>query len=137
MFMDRMPDSTWSDPQTLLVAGTVVSSDGQYVVSRGKLLNLRGDVVREEVYPPGITRMREYTWLNSRLYYLGADPADNVTGIWSLSPSGGPIHQHVRFDDPTRVWHRYGFQPFADRLYFTLGEREGDVWAADLGLSNQ
>jgi hypothetical protein len=76
--------------------------------------------------------MREYNWLNSRLYYLGADASDNVSGIWSLSPSGGPIQQHVRFDDPIRTWHRYGFQPFPDRLYFTLGERESDVWAADL-----
>jgi hypothetical protein len=38
----------------------------------------------------------------------------------------------VRFDDPTRRWHRYGFAVHGGRFYFTLGDRQSDVWAAEV-----
>jgi hypothetical protein len=46
--------------------------------------------------------------------------------------NGGPDRAVVRFDDPTRQWHRYGFRVRAGRIFFTLGSRESDVWVADV-----
>jgi len=38
----------------------------------------------------------------------------------------------VRFDDPTRPWHRYGLRVQGDRRYFTLGDLQSDIWVAEL-----
>jgi TolB protein len=45
---------------------------------------------------------------------------------------GGPAREVVRFDDPNRPWHRYGFRIRAGRIFLTLGNRESDVWVADI-----
>jgi hypothetical protein len=39
----------------------------------------------------------------------------------------------MRFDDPTRPWHRYGFRVFRDRFYFTVGDRQSHVRVAEIG----
>jgi hypothetical protein len=38
----------------------------------------------------------------------------------------------MRFDDPTREWHRFGFGAHGGRFYFTVGDRQSDVWAAEV-----
>jgi len=46
--------------------------------------------------------------------------------------SGGASRVVVRFDDPTRPWHRYGLLVHGDRRYFTLGDLQSDIWVAEL-----
>jgi hypothetical protein len=46
--------------------------------------------------------------------------------------SGGAPRIVLRFDDPARPWHRYGFRGFRDRIYFTVGDRQSDIWVAEL-----
>jgi hypothetical protein len=38
----------------------------------------------------------------------------------------------VRFDDPSREWHRYGFTVHGGRFYFTLGDRQSDIWSMQI-----
>jgi hypothetical protein len=38
----------------------------------------------------------------------------------------------VHFDDPTREWDRFGFVARGGRFYFTVGDRQSDVWAAEV-----
>jgi hypothetical protein len=38
----------------------------------------------------------------------------------------------VRFDDPTREWHRFAFVARGGRFYFNVGDRQSDVWAAEV-----
>ena len=38
----------------------------------------------------------------------------------------------VRFDDPRREWHRYGFAAIRGRFYFTLGDRQSDLWSTSV-----
>jgi hypothetical protein len=38
----------------------------------------------------------------------------------------------MRFDDPTREWHRFGFTTHGDKFYFTVGDRQSDVWVAEV-----
>ena len=67
----------------------------------------------------------------ARLAALGTAIA-GVVAVVGVPVNGGPDRAVVRFDDPTRPWHRYGFRVRAGRIFFTLGNRESDVWVADL-----
>jgi Tol biopolymer transport system component len=137
-FVDRQPDSSWSEPRRLPFIAGAASPDGRFFYGAGTLLSTAGDTLSEDFIPPGIPRVREPVWLadGSRLYFLAANASDQIAGIWSVDPLTGVARQHARFDDPSRPWHRYGFQPFADRLYLTLGERESDIWAAEIQLGS-
>jgi hypothetical protein len=70
------------------------------------------------------------------LYYLGVNAAGLVS-IWSVGKSGGPSRLLVRFDDPTREWHRFGFSAHGGRFYFTLGDRESDIWTAEVAKATR
>ena len=65
------------------------------------------------------------------VFYVSED-SGRVVAIVGVPVSGGPDRAVVRFDDPTRPWHRYGFRVRAGRIFFTLGNRESDVWVADI-----
>jgi hypothetical protein len=61
------------------------------------------------------------------VYFLGRDPSDQRVGVWSVPAAGGVPRLAVRFDDPSRPWHRFGFRVHGGRFYFTVGDRESDV----------
>jgi serine/threonine-protein kinase len=65
------------------------------------------------------------------VYYVSED-SGRVVAVVGVPVHGGPDRAVVRFDDPTRPWHRYGFRVRAGRIFFTLGSRESDVWVADI-----
>ena len=67
----------------------------------------------------------------SSVYYLALDSAEQAS-IWSVAAGGGRPRLMVRFDDPTRPWHRFGFGARGGRFYFTVGDRQSDVWAAEI-----
>ena len=46
--------------------------------------------------------------------------------------SGAAPYVVVRFDDPTRPWHRYGFRVRGNKLFFNLGDLQSDIWVADV-----
>jgi hypothetical protein len=85
---------------------------------------------------PGDPRPLYVSWSDDgrTLYYLAVDPAARAS-IWGVGAQGGPPRLLVRFDDPTREWHRFGFQQRAGRFYFTLGDRQSDIWAAQVEAS--
>jgi Tol biopolymer transport system component len=64
------------------------------------------------------------------IYYLALDPDDRAS-IWVVARRGGSPRLLVRFDDPTRPWHRFGFRAHGRHLYFTLGDRQSDVWSME------
>jgi hypothetical protein len=64
------------------------------------------------------------------LYYLFADSSG--FSVRAVPASGGTPRVAVRFDDPTRPWHRFGFRVRAGRFYFTLGDLQSDIWVADV-----
>src|SRR5215204_486556 len=53
---------------------------------------------------------------------LGADRF-----LREITVEGGVPRRVVRFDDPARPWHRFGFRVRAGRIFMTLGNRESDV----------
>jgi eukaryotic-like serine/threonine-protein kinase len=66
------------------------------------------------------------------VYFLGRDPKDQSDGIWSVPAAGGTPRLTVRFDDPSRPWHPFGFRVHDSRFYFTVGDRQSDVWTTEV-----
>jgi hypothetical protein len=66
------------------------------------------------------------------LFYLALDSSGVVRSINGVPVAGGRPRVFVRFDVPTRPWHRYGFQVHANKFYLTLGDLESDIWVMDV-----
>jgi Tol biopolymer transport system component len=66
------------------------------------------------------------------LYYLALDSSGVVRSVNGVPVAGGLPRVFVRFDDPTRPWHRYGFHVHGPTFYVTLGDLESDIWVMDV-----
>ena len=139
--LTRGPDGTWSAPRTLFRGETfpaLPSPDSRLVAfaNAGAVSVVRsdGDSVRTLVprAEGGAPRAVYVDWSEDgrTIYYLAVDPAERAT-IWSVPVGGGAPKLLVRFDDPTREWHRFGFKARRGRFYFTVGDRQSDVWMAE------
>jgi hypothetical protein len=131
--------SGWGKPETLLRTDAlpiVPSPDGRrlaFSTDKGLLVtSLRGDSAR--VLLPVSYRARAFrttyvSWSTDgrRLYALTLDSLDRA-GVWDFDPVTGARKELVRFDNAASEWHRYGFGAFGGRLYFTLGDRQSDLW---------
>jgi hypothetical protein len=56
-----------------------------------------------------------------------SEDSGRAVAVVGVPVDGGTARAVVRFDDPTRPWHRYGFRIRAGRIFLTLGDRESDV----------
>ncbi|MEO6056386.1 MAG: protein kinase [Gemmatimonadales bacterium] len=133
----------WRAPRTILrgnVLHAAVSPDGRQVAftsDRGlTVAGAAGDSSRilVPVIDGGNGQRPSYlAWSSDgrEIYYLALDPAERAT-IWSIRRQGGTPRLLVRFDDPTKPWHRYGFRARGGRFYLTLGDRQSDIWELDL-----
>src|SRR5881628_1608185 len=147
----RHADRSWSAPQPLpvvvgsdtLQAGIAAwSPDGRLIACPCReglvVLPATGGPGRLLVPAPSPTFIarsaRQPQWSPDRrlIYYLTADSA-GVHGVTVVPATGGAARVVVRFDDPTRPWHRYGFLVSRDHFYFTLGDLQSDIWVAEVG----
>jgi eukaryotic-like serine/threonine-protein kinase len=139
--MTRDAGGHWSSPRTIF-RGTayppIASPDGRLVAfgSNGMVwvMTVSGDSARMLVPRTDSAgpRAAYVGWSDDShtLFYLAPDPGDAT--IWSVPASGGAPRLLVRFDDPSRPWHRFGFLVRHGRFYFTIGDRQSDVWAAEM-----
>ena len=63
------------------------------------------------------------------VYYLAFD-ATGARSISAVPTTGGTPRVVVRFDDPTRPWHRYGIRVHGGTFYLTIGDLQSDIWVA-------
>ncbi|MFL5447702.1 MAG: protein kinase domain-containing protein, partial [Gemmatimonadales bacterium] len=138
----RGQDGKWSPPRTVFKGETyppLPSPDGRLVAFTNagavRVVRSDGDSVRTLVPRGngGAPRAVYVDWSEDgrTVYYLAIDPAERAT-IWSVPVGGGSPRLLVRFDDPTREWHRFGFKTRRGRFYFTVGDRQSDLWMADV-----
>ena len=144
--LTRAPNGGWSQPRTVfrgVAYPPVASPDGRLMAftSTGAVWVVGGAGNSARILVPRSSRAADPRALyvdwseDSRtLYYLAVDPAEQAS-IWSVALTGGPPRLMVRFDDPTREWHRFGFKASAGRFYFTVGDRQSDLWAAEVEAS--
>jgi Tol biopolymer transport system component len=65
------------------------------------------------------------------IYYKAFD-AEGHSNIWSVPATGGRPRLLVRFDVPDRQSNRPEFTTDGKRFFFTIGQRESDVWTMEL-----
>jgi serine/threonine-protein kinase len=83
---------------------------------------------------PGFIRMK-FLPDGSRMSIRGREQGGEGSYVlWELPSAGGELRQVVRFDDPRRQPHWGGWDTDGKRVYFTLDERESDIWVADITL---
>jgi tricorn protease-like protein len=68
----------------------------------------------------------------STVYFKSYDE-EGRAAIWSVSVNGGPTRLLARFDDPMRPSNRRNFTTDGRRLYFTMDDRQADVWVVEVG----
>ncbi len=134
--MERRDDGSWGAKREMFRTG-IASPDERMVFTGRVITSLDGTDTLRQVVPATVPTVRNPVWSRdgSRIYYLAGDAADRTTEIWSVTVAGWRPRLHVRFDDPSRPWHRFGFQVHGNQFYMTLGERESDIWAADINLA--
>jgi len=146
----RGSDGHWSAPRALpVVLGQDTlrgadlgfpswSPDGRFLAcacqGRVVLGPWAGGKVRVLVDAAGVSATTPLGWSadGRSLFYLGLDSSGVVRSVNGVSVTGGPPRVYVRFDDPTRPWHRYGFQVLGRKLYLTLGDLQSDIWVMDV-----
>ena len=69
---------------------------------------------------------------DGRTVYYKALDAEGRASIWAIPAEGGTPRLLVRFDDPARPSPRAEFATDGKRLYFTVSERESDIWQVAL-----
>ncbi|HEX9659783.1 MAG TPA: protein kinase, partial [Rhodothermales bacterium] len=69
---------------------------------------------------------------DSRTIYYTTVSDDGQSAFWSVSADGGVPRKLVEFDVPSHRAIRQIFDTDGERLYFTIPERESDIWIMEL-----
>ncbi len=140
----RLEKGRWGAPRQLTTVGgqearwspdgraiVYVRSTGLWLIAPGggapRLLIDTGDPVA-----PLTPLLAQWAPDGRTIYYKALD-AEGRTSFWSIAAEGGSPKLLVRFDDPLRPSPRAEFATDGRRLYFTVSERESDVWQTKLG----
>jgi len=141
------PKADQSSPRTLYRGATyppMASPDGRWVAIAATgsvvLLSPSGDSTRVLVPrthgPEPRAIYVDWSDDSRTVYYLAVDPAERAS-IWGVPVAGGTPTLMMRFDDPTREWHRFGFAARHGRFWMTVGDRQSDVWAAEVEVEGR
>jgi Tol biopolymer transport system component len=144
--VSRDSGGKWGTPRTLLKGGEapVWAPDGRGVLTVVK----DGDrsvlmiVPRPDGVPTRVVLSRGalptsgliWAWSpDSRfVYYIGQDPADKKTGVWQVPVTGGAPRLTLWFDEASPNLIRPWFKVNGNRIYFTRGDQESDVWMTEV-----
>ena len=69
---------------------------------------------------------------NGRELYFRSHDAYGRASFWSIPVAGGRPRLLVRFDDPAWSSNRFDFASDGRRFYFTVEDRQSDVWVAEV-----
>jgi TolB protein len=135
-------DSPWETPRQITFEGgshAKWSPDGHSIAYLGKGLRLYS--VEE-----GNSRLiffsedhEKFPWPmyldwsldGQTIFYKGYSPGWR-SSFWSIPISGGLPKLLVRLDDPSRKSNRTEFTSDGRKLFFTLAEKESDIWMLEL-----
>ena len=69
---------------------------------------------------------------DSRHFYSAVREPDGTTSIWQLPINGDEERRVLHFTDPLRQMYRSTFDVFGNQFYFTIGDRQSDIWTMEL-----
>jgi Tol biopolymer transport system component len=145
--VSRDSNGRWGSPHTLLKGGALGmwSPDGRWVASR---MTVPGGRVALAVVPSGGGAprivvppqspasapgyMATFSADGRTLYYVARDPEQQKSGIWQVPFGGGPRSLVVAFVERSSGVSRAWIKVHGNRLYFTLGDPQSDVWMTEV-----
>lgn len=138
--MRRDSDGRWSAPR--FIGGPGVrpewSTDGRtiaFVSPRdGRISIARSDSGEQrDLYVPHagdpLAELAIYS-ADGRDVYFKSHDAHGRASFWSIPTTGGRPRCLVRFEDPAHASNRFEFASDGKRLYFTIEDRQSDIWVA-------
>jgi Tol biopolymer transport system component len=139
LFIVSREGATWGRPRQFTTEGGVLakwSPDGRYIayLSGGIRIMAPSGGVAKLIVPRQPSFAPEYmAWSSdSQTIYFKARDENNRAGFWSVPVSGGPPRHLVRFDDAARPSPRFEFAADDREFFFTMSERDSDIWLLDL-----
>jgi TolB protein len=141
--VSRNSDSTWRAAQRLTFEG---GAAGRWSPGGREIAFIRGDGIwmltprsgssRQllRVEDPASEPLPELLqWApDGRSIYYKAFDLEGRSSIWAVPAKRGSPRLLIRFDDPVRQSGRPEFATDGHRLFFTLTERQADIWEMDL-----
>jgi TolB protein len=143
----RNRDGSWGQPVERSDSGgqwAEWSPDGRWIAYSNDPLSRSGRLtvipvdsgparVLEEPARPGGLTVEQIHWSpdGKSLWFKSHDAAGKAS-IWSVPLGSGPPKLRVRFDDPARPSYRTTWWLGAKRIYFTVEDRQSDVWVMDV-----
>jgi len=143
----REASGHWSSPKTIARGGghPMWSPDGLRIVygattdatriDSTMVVNLSGGSPHR-LFQPGPsappTNSAALWSVDGKLIYLKAHDENGRTSFWSLNSDGGNPRLLVRFPNPDRQSSRADFAADRKRFYFTIEDRQSDVFLAEM-----
>ena len=140
----RGPNGAWGTPVQRTDRGwwPSWSPDGKWLALGSELLGGSLLVVSTDSGRPrtlidasvtGSPRAEQSEWsADGRTIYFNSHDERSNGSFWSIPASGGTPTQLVRVDDPARPSYRPEWALRNNRLYFTIDQRESDVWVIEI-----
>jgi serine/threonine-protein kinase len=69
---------------------------------------------------------------DSKHFYSAVREADGTSAIWQIPINGDEERRIFHFTDPLRQLYRSTFDVFKGKFYFTIGDRQSDIWTMEL-----
>lgn len=150
IFEVRRQGASWSQPKFLLRAfSSSFSPDGQKLLILSAPDTLCSDCHaglyltdaeggnRRPINAPkmlGIGRTSAgIGWTrDSQHAFIAVLEKDGTSSIWQAAINGDAERRFVHFTDPTRQFYRSNFDLDSANFYFTLGDRQSDIWTMEL-----
>jgi Tol biopolymer transport system component len=142
MVMRRDAQGRWSEPRFTGGRGWRAewSPDGRAIAFVSPVDGRIGVVPADsgaprDVYVPRdgdpLAELALFSADGKKLYFKSHD-ARGRASFWSVSAAGGRPRPLVRFDDPVWSSNRFDFASDGRRFYFTVEDRQSDLWVAEL-----
>ena len=81
---------------------------------------------------PGEGKQRAVFSPDGATIYTKRHDLDGQASFWAIPVAGGLPRMLVRFSDPARPSNREEFASDGKRLFYTVEERQSNVWVADV-----
>jgi serine/threonine-protein kinase len=116
------------------------SPDGRYIASisptDGRIALVAADSgTQRDLYLPRrgdpLAELAIFSASGRELYFKSHD-ARGRASFWSIPVTGGRPRLLARFDDPARTSNRFEFASDGKRFYFTVEDRQSDIWIAEV-----
>ena len=88
-----------------------------------------------DLYVPGagdpLAELAIFASDGRELYFKSHDGRGRAS-FWSMPVAGGRPRLLARLDDPARASNRFEFASDGKRFYFTMEDRQSDIWVAEV-----